>query len=89
MKNTPLFLSFFLTVFSSATQAQPGALDLSFSTYSKLTTTFGTKTEQAHAVAVQADGKIVVAGSFKNIFDIDFGLARYLPVSLSLPPLCK
>jgi len=52
-----------------------GSLDTSFAGDGKQTTDFGTS-----AVALQADGKIVVAGSlFLSLFpaDADFALARY------------
>jgi hypothetical protein len=42
-------------------------------------TDFG-QLDEAFAVAVQADGKLVAAGSPNNFwFGSDFGLARYLP----------
>ena len=52
--------------------AAPGDLDVSFSGDGKQTTDFG-GSDLAAAVAVQADGKIVVAGSS----DGNFALARY------------
>src|SRR5689334_529639 len=52
--------------------AAPGDLDVSFSGDGKQTTDFG-GADAAAAVAVQADGKIVVAGSSGG----DFALARY------------
>ncbi|MDZ4405030.1 LamG-like jellyroll fold domain-containing protein [Prosthecobacter sp.] len=39
-----------------------GSLDSSFGTGGKVTTAIGTETDEAHGVAVQADGKIVVVG---------------------------
>ena len=53
--------------------AAPGDLDVSFSGDGKLTTDFGGGSDLAAAVAVQADGKIVVAGTS----DGNFALARY------------
>jgi len=55
-----------------------GSLDITFSGDGLLTTTFGSGNEKAHAVAVQADGKIVTAGYAWNS-DRDFALARYNP----------
>src|SRR6266700_3309953 len=55
-----------------------GALDLSFNGSGKVTTPIGTNTDEVRAVAVQADGKIVVAGRVLN-GKYDFGLARYNP----------
>jgi uncharacterized delta-60 repeat protein len=56
--------------------AAPGDLDPAFGTGGKLTTSFGTfgaDIEWANAVALQPDGKIVVAG----YHDGEFALARY------------
>jgi len=43
----------------------------------KVTTQFGTGSDQAFAVALQSDGKIVVAGTTRNQSKSDFALARY------------
>jgi len=56
-------------------QATPGDLDPTFGTGGKVTTDFGGGTDQAFAVALQPDGKIVAAGQANN----DFALARYNP----------
>ena len=58
---------------------QPGSLDQSFGTGGTKVTPFGTGTgEQALAVAIQSDGKIVLAGYSNNgVFQEDFALARY------------
>lgn len=52
---------------------QAGSLDLSFDTDGKVTTPMGFSNDYAHAVAIQADGKIIVAGQGGP----DFALARY------------
>jgi uncharacterized delta-60 repeat protein len=58
-----------------------GSLDASFSGDGKLTTDFGSAYatyDEAYSVAIQADGKIVVAGSSHNAdYDYDFAVARY------------
>src|SRR3954452_968296 len=54
-------------------QAAPGGLDPSFSADGRQTTDFGTGFSRANAVALQPDGKIVVAGYFQQ----GYGLARY------------
>ena len=54
-----------------------GDLDLSFDTDGKLTTPIGAGNDDARAVAIQADGRIVVAGRSFNGSNYDFGLARY------------
>jgi len=61
-------------------QAAPGDLDGSFDFDGRVTTHLGAS-DVAGAVAVQADGKIVVAaGSYRGeIYDQDFELVRYNP----------
>ncbi len=54
-----------------------GSLDTSFDTDGKLNTPFGSTTDTANAVAIQPDGKIIVAGSTYNGTNDDFALARY------------
>jgi uncharacterized delta-60 repeat protein len=69
MKNK-IILSLLLS--STIALAQDGSLDLSFGTSGKVTTAIGTTNDLGYTVAVQTDGKIVVAGSSGN-----FALARY------------
>src|SRR5688572_22757432 len=54
-----------------------GALDNSFSSDGKTTTSIGTGDDVAYAVAVQPDGKIIAAGSIYNGTNMDFALVRY------------
>src|SRR3990172_470031 len=54
-----------------------GTLDATFDGDGKVTTAIGTDTDQANSVAVQADGKIVVAGYSNNGSNHDFALARH------------
>ncbi|MEI9911790.1 MAG: T9SS type A sorting domain-containing protein [Bacteroidota bacterium] len=54
-----------------------GSPDNSFDTDGKLTTDFGATDDQAASIAVQSDGKIVVAGYSNNGNDNDFAIARY------------
>jgi uncharacterized delta-60 repeat protein len=58
-----------------------GSLDKTFSGDGKVRTDFGSSShDEANAVAIQADGKIVVAGrSVVSIFNPDIALARYNP----------
>src|SRR6185295_6924104 len=60
-----------------------GTLDTSFSGDGKQTTDFGSPEartgDQAHAVAIQSDGKIVVVGSTGSLSASNFALARYNP----------
>ena len=55
-----------------------GSLDPGFGIGGKVLTTFG-GTDQASAVVLQPDGKIVVAGQTDTGTSIDFALARYMP----------
>jgi uncharacterized delta-60 repeat protein len=63
--------------FALARYNADGSLDTSFDTDGKLTTHFGSGDDQAVAVAVQTDGKIVAAGRAFTGGRLDFALARY------------
>ncbi len=54
-----------------------GTLDNTFSGDGKLTTSIGSQYDEAYAVAIQGDGKIVAAGSSYNSTNPDFALVRY------------
>jgi uncharacterized delta-60 repeat protein len=54
-----------------------GSLDTTFDGDGKVTTDFASGSDQAYAVAVQADGRIVVAGRATVSGNQDFALARY------------
>jgi uncharacterized delta-60 repeat protein len=54
-----------------------GALDLSFGTNGKVVTPIGSSNDEARAVAVQPDNKIVVVGSAENGGALDFAVVRY------------
>jgi uncharacterized delta-60 repeat protein len=71
-----LFLTTYclLPTFSSA---QPGSLDLSFGTGGIVTTPIGSGNDGAYSVAIQTDGKLVVAGRSGNGVNTDFALVRY------------
>lgn len=56
-----------------------GSLDTSFNGTGKVTTDFNGRTENGRSIAVQNDGKIVVAGESSNGSNDDFALARYNP----------
>ncbi len=61
-----------------------GQLDLDFNGTGKVATAFQVGNDQAYAVAIQADGRIVAGGGSASG---DFALARYLPGSVvSTPP---
>jgi uncharacterized delta-60 repeat protein len=64
--------------FALARLRHNGTLDPGFGVGGKVTTDFGGGTDVAHALAVQADGKLVAAGSPDNTgIAPDFALARY------------
>ena len=56
--------------------AQPGSLDASFGTGGKVTTPIGSGAT-GNSVAIQSDGKILVAGWSGNYSNEDFALVRY------------
>ena len=61
--------------FALARYTTAGALDATFGTGGKVTTDIGA--DYGYAVAIQADGKIVVAGTSNGSGTNDFALARY------------
>jgi uncharacterized delta-60 repeat protein len=61
---------------ASPAEAAPGALDPSFGTGGTVTTSFG-EFADGHAVALQPDGKIVVAGVSSDSLSFSFAAARY------------
>lgn len=69
-----LFLGLWLTVPVGAEE-----LDRSFGDQGRVATAVGHVGDQAHAVVVQPDGKIVVGGSSSNSADLDFAVIRYNP----------
>jgi uncharacterized delta-60 repeat protein len=56
--------------------ATPGDLDPTFDVDGRVTTDFGSR-DEAQALAIQADGKIVAAGFSGPLDETDFALARY------------
>jgi uncharacterized delta-60 repeat protein len=64
--------------FALARYNSDGSLDTSFGTGGLVTTFFGTQTESPSAVAIQPDGRIVVAGTTGTSTSYGFALARYL-----------
>ncbi|MEI6823349.1 MAG: T9SS type A sorting domain-containing protein [Bacteroidota bacterium] len=54
-----------------------GTLDSTFGTNGKVTTPIGNSSDDGRAVAIQTDGKIVVAGDMHNGANYDFALVRY------------
>lgn len=68
-----------LTLLATGTAygAEIGELDTTFGEQGKVVTTFGRFGDQAYAVTLQPDGKIVAAGSSSNGYDFDIAIARY------------
>ncbi len=66
-----------LAVTSLVSYAQPGSLDATFGTGGIVTTSFGPINTGSGSVAVQGDGKIVMAGYLFNGTNTSFTLARY------------
>ncbi|HET7487172.1 MAG TPA: Calx-beta domain-containing protein [Acidimicrobiales bacterium] len=62
---------------ASPASAAAGNVDPSFGSAGKVTTSFGAGDDEANGVAVQPDGKIVVAGFASNGSNDDFALTRY------------
>ncbi len=73
MKKITLIL-FILQIIGSISYAQPGSLDNTFGTDGKIITTVGSADDYGNSVAIQGDGKIVVAG---YSYGYDFSLIRY------------
>ncbi|WP_224368117.1 hypothetical protein [Hyalangium versicolor] len=66
------------TTFAVVRYSRDGSLDTGFGTGGKVTTAVGTPNSQAFAVALQTDGKILVAGTADGgASGIDFALVRY------------
>ncbi len=63
--------------FSVARYREDGSLDKSFNFDGLLTTQIGSEDDEAQAIALQTDGKVVVAGYSYNGLDTDFALVRY------------
>src|SRR5947199_1729746 len=65
-----------LLLLPAAGRANPGDLDPTFGIGGKVTTGIGTD-DYGYGVAIQADGKLVVAGETNNGINYDFALVRY------------
>jgi uncharacterized delta-60 repeat protein len=74
-----LSIGFLLSLGAALSFAAPGDLDPGFGSGGKVTTPFGTSTDNANAVIIQTDGKIIAIGSSFNGSNFDFALARYNP----------
>jgi uncharacterized delta-60 repeat protein len=71
-----------LLAFAGVAHGAPGGLDPSFGAGGRVVTDFNLSTDIANAVALQADGKLVVVGTTytdNDYSDEDFAIARYNP----------
>lgn len=66
-----------LTMAIPALSSAQESLDPNFGSNGQLTTGFSIYNDEAYAIAVQSDGKILVAGQSENGADTDIALARY------------
>ena len=64
--------------FALARYNSDGSLDNTFGTNGFVVTDLQQSTDVVKAIAIQPDGKIVVAGHSDNTFNYDFAVARYL-----------
>ena len=75
IKRLNLFLAAACILTSGIATAQPGSLDNTFDTDGKLTTDIGISSDdEGWSVAIQSDGKILVAGYNYNGYNSDFDL---------------
>jgi uncharacterized delta-60 repeat protein len=75
--------------FALARYNQDGSLDRSFNGTGKVTTPIGPSVDEAHALALQPDGKLVAAGYSWQGSNYDFALARYLGKDVCVVPKAK
>lgn len=73
------FILFFIVVLVIPAKAQIGHLDTSFDTDGIVTTPIALGNATAYSVAIQNDGKLVVAGYARDVFGSYMALTRYLP----------
>jgi uncharacterized delta-60 repeat protein len=71
-------------VFALARYNPNGSLDPTFGAGGKLTTSLGSEKDDAYAVALQPDGKLVAAGYTTKGLNADFALVRYRGSTLTV-----
>jgi uncharacterized delta-60 repeat protein len=74
-----VFISFLLLNSMALKSQNAGDLDISFNQTGKIRFDFNGLDDDARAVAIQPDGKILVAGITNDSLNTSFGIARYLP----------
>jgi uncharacterized delta-60 repeat protein len=77
MKKCSFIFAVTLLLNANLLNAQGGSLDLTFDADGKVTTSIGTFNDEARAIKIQNDGKIVVAGKSFNGTNYDFAVVRY------------
>lgn len=77
MNRYAFLMTAYLLFIAGKCAAQAGSLDPSFGTGGKVNTDLMGKNDLATAIAMQADGKIVVAGTGENGFNNNFAVVRY------------
>jgi uncharacterized delta-60 repeat protein len=78
MKSTSLVLTTIAMALATITIAQqPGDLDTSFSGDGKQTALFGWYSDVGRSVAIQSDGKIVVAGEIGDVVEPQWAVIRF------------
>jgi uncharacterized delta-60 repeat protein len=75
--------------FALARYNPDGSLDRSFNGTGKVTTAIGPSVDEAHALTLQPDGKLVAAGYSWQGSNYDFALSRYLGKDVCVVPKVK
>ncbi|HYV92540.1 MAG TPA: T9SS type A sorting domain-containing protein [Chitinophagales bacterium] len=80
MMQQKIYIILFILFCSTTLSAQPGSLDVSYSSDGKVTTDINSdfENDDANSIVLQPDGKIVAVGSFEtNTNYSDFAVVRY------------
>jgi uncharacterized delta-60 repeat protein len=80
MKNYKILICFLIAIFYfsfNGYMQTVGSLDISFGNAGSVITDFNNYDDWGYSVAVQDDGKIVVAGESGNVSNYDFGIVRF------------
>jgi uncharacterized delta-60 repeat protein len=77
MKKITIISLIYFILFVNILYSQDGSLDTTFGSNGKVTTTIGSLNDIGGAIAIQPDGKIVVAGYSENSSNADIAIARY------------
>lgn len=72
-----IYITILALTLTTITKAQSNALDVSFGAGGIVTTSISTTVDEGKAIAIQSDGKILVAGYFLNFTYNDIAVLRY------------